>query len=149
MTNIAAQQKYTGYALSAKIREPAPLNLKPVASPSYRLGMMELSRIRRASTRKIDVVIMNTGAETWPANGTFQPGKYVNLSYRWFNNKDQVVLEGDRFLFHEPMQSNDQANIPIFLKAPNRPGEYKLIIGPVQEDVSWFPSQSGYKIEVY
>lgn len=150
ISNISEHKLYTGYAVLLATRLVAPLQLKPLTSPSYRIGNLGLPpRMRRATSQRLDVMVKNTGTETWPANGTSQPGMLVHLAYRWFNKINQVVLEGDRALFSEPMQANDETIVSILLKSPVNPGKYKLVIGPVQEGVAWFPSEIGNEIDVF
>jgi hypothetical protein len=83
-------------------------------------------------------LIVNTGKETWPANGSHNPGMFVHLAYVWINEYGQIGLEGGRAGFPETMQPNDIAKVSILIKTPMRPGKYKLVISPVQEGVRWF-----------
>jgi len=71
------------------------------------------------------------------------------LAYRWFDQNNQMVLEGDRTPFPEPMYPRDLAKIAFFLKVPKPPGKYKLVISPVQENVRWFVGGDEIEIEVY
>ena len=149
--SVSGSMRYTGYAAMLVTREPVLLTeLKPVNTPTYRLGTLNMPvRMKSGTIRKLDVLVQNTGAETWPADGTLHTGMFVNLSYRWFDRNNQVVLEGDRAPFPEPMRSKDLAKVSISLKTPVQPGKYKLVISPVQEGGLWFISVDGREIEVY
>ncbi|PPD51123.1 MAG: hypothetical protein CTY13_00155 [Methylobacter sp.] len=147
LSSISENMRYTGYAAMLVHRLAAPIQLAPLKSPSYRIEPVGLpSRMQAGITKKLDVLIENTGRETWPANGTSSPGMFVHLSYVWTNENGQVALEGNRSTFPEPMQPNDKAKISVFIKTPNQPGKYKLVISPVQEGVSWFYSKNATDI---
>ena len=144
VSGVSGSKRYTGYAAMLVTRLAAPIQLAQLNSPSYRVGPLSLpSRMRAGMTQKRDVLIENTGKETWPANGTFSPGVFVHLAYVWINGNGQVALEGDRATFPEPMQPNDKAKVSILLKTPTHPGKYKLVISPVQEGVRWFYPDNG------
>ena len=138
-SKISANMRYTGYAALLVNRMIAPIQLVPLKSPSYRIGPLMLpSPMRAGITQKLDVLIENTGEETWPTNGALGSGMFVNLAYVWINENGQVALEGGRASFSEPMQPNDKAKVSVILKTPVKTGKYKLVISPVQEGVRWF-----------
>lgn len=148
---VSDNMRYAGYAAMLVTRGAVPITeALPLETPAYRLGAVNVpARMKSGTTRKLDVLVQNTGTETWPADGILRPGMFVNLAYRWFDQNNQMVLEGDRAPFPEPMQPNDLAKVSIILKVPMLPGKYKLTIGPVQEGVSWFAGIDEKEIEVY
>jgi hypothetical protein len=150
-SRIFENMRYTGYTAMLVTRPVASIRLTPVKSPSYRIGPLELPRRKRAgSEQKLDILIENTGTEIWPASGTLRPGIFVNLAYRWFDQNNRVVLDGNRAPFPESMQPNDRAKVSIILKTPKKRGKYKLVISPVQEGVRWFSDDAaGIEIEVF
>ncbi len=97
--------------------------------------------------------IVNTGEETWPADGTVDKPMLVNLAYVWVHEDGKVALEGNRASFQEPIKKNDVAKVSILIKTPDQPGKYKLIISPVQEGNRWFysgnSSNIGKEIDIY
>lgn len=146
-SEISGSRLYTGYAAMLVTRKVAPVQLAPLIYPSYRVDYLSLPvRMRVGTARKLDVSIENTGQETWPANGTLSPGRFVHLSYIWINKKDKVALEGDRSAFLESIQPNDKTRVSIFLKTPKKPGKYKLVVSPVQEGVRWFYTNNGMDV---
>ena len=148
-SRISRSMRYTGYAAMVVTRLAAPTQLIPLQAPSYRIGPLELpSRMQAGTTWKLDVLIENTGAEIWPANGTLGPGMLVHLAYRWFDESNQVALEGNRAALPEPMHPNDIAEVSMLLKIPMQPGKYKLVISPVQEGVRWFSADDGAAKEI-
>lgn len=154
-TECAAQvsnnMRYVGYSAMLLTRAAVPVTeVLPLERPAYRLGTLNLSaRMKSGTTMALNVLVQNTGPETWPADGTLRPGMFVNLAYRWFDQNNKIVLEGDRAPFPEPMRLSDLAKVSIFLKVPVSPGKYKLVIGPVQEGVRWFTGLDEREIEVY
>ena len=148
---VADNMRYTGYAAMERTRDQVSVTeAMPLGSTAYRLGPLNLQvSMKSATTRKVEVWVQNTGTETWPADGTLHSGMYVNLSYRWYDQNNQLVLEGHRSPFPEPMRPKDQAIVSISLKTPVVPGKYKLVIGPVQEGVQWFAGFSEREIDVY
>ena len=142
-SNISAGTRYVGYTAKLLTRLAAPVALTPLRAPSFRVGPLLLpERLRAGLTRRIEVMVENSGKEIWPGNGTLSSGIFVYFAYVWLNENGQVALEGDRSAFPEPMQPNDIARIPVLLKTPVQPGKYKLILSPVQENVRWFYANS-------
>ena len=142
-SNVSAGMRYVGYTVKLVNRLAAPVELTPLKSPSYRVGPILIpERLQVGFTQRIDVLVENSGKEVWPANGTLSTGMFVYFAYVWLNENGQVVLEGDRSAFPEPMQPGDMAKVTVFLKTPAQPGKYKLILSPVQENVRWFYTDS-------
>jgi hypothetical protein len=150
-SNVADNMRYTGYAVMERTRgQVSVTEAKPLVSPAYRLDALNLQvSMKSSTTRKLDVLVQNTGTETWPADGSLHSGMLVHMAYRWFDQNNQLVLEGERSPFPEPMRPKDQAIVSINLKTPVVPGKYKLVIGPVQEGVQWFAGFSEREIDVY
>jgi hypothetical protein len=125
--------------------------VEALKSPGYRIGPLKISaRLPAGCSQKFEVLIENTGLETWPAIGRLgQEGMYVNLAYRWFDKSGRVVLDGNRSPFPEPIKPGDKVMVPLLVKTPPHPGKYKLVISPVQERVRWFEGGSNKIINVY
>jgi hypothetical protein len=148
---VSDNMRYSGYAAMLVTREVISVNRAlPLETPAYRLGALNIpARMKSGTTRKLNVLVQNTGTETWPADGTLRSCMFVHLAYRWFDQNNQMVLEGDRTPFPEPMRPNDMAMVAIILKTPELPGRYKLAIGPVQENVRWFSGPDQREVEAY
>jgi putative flippase GtrA len=151
-----SDMRYTGYAALLKTRLAAVnlTELPRVNFSSYRVGPLIIgSRVHAGTTFPRDVIITNTGDETWPADGTLNKLMLVNLAYVWVDEDGKVALEGSRASFQEPIQKSDVVKVSIVIKTPDRPGNYRLIISPVQEGNRWFYSGDlsniGKEIEVY
>jgi hypothetical protein len=152
VTNIERNRRYSGYSVFLVRRQRAG-NVPTVelGAPSYR-GSAELvpDRIGRSTSWPAVAWIENTGSETWPAHGRLEPGRYVHLAYRWFDDGGRVVLEGDRTPFPEPMQPGDKVKISLRIKSPRTPGTYRLVISPIQEGVRWFEGDGiGKTVDIY
>jgi hypothetical protein len=148
MSRAYGNMQYIGYVALLAKRHIAPIVLAPLKSPAFHLSPANLdSRMKAGKLHKVNISVSNTGTETWPASGAIRPGPYVHLAYRWFSESGQMVLEGERFPFPEPIQPNDETNVSLYVKTPKKPGRYKLAISPVQEGVRWF-SDIGQEIDV-
>lgn len=149
-TRRYAQRRLAGYTAMSMTRTPASPDLRRVESPAYNLTGVSLPlQLKKSRAVRLEVTVRNTGVETWPANGSLLPGPFVHLAYRWLNFDGDVVLEGNRFPFPEPIQPNDSVKVEIVLTTPRIPGNYSLQIRPVQEGLYWFPGPAERQIEVY
>jgi len=147
---LSANMRYSGYAAFVLDRHSIQSLPAKLHSPSYQIGPINLpTRIRAGITHQEEVLIENTGQEVWPSNATLSPGMFVNISYRWFNANNQMILEGNRTPLPEPIQPHDRVKVNFFLATPEKHGKYKLIISPVQEGVMWFPEIQSQEIEIY
>jgi putative flippase GtrA len=148
--------RYTGYAALLRTRLPAIIQpeLAPIHSSSYRIGPLMIgARVQTGTTFIRELMIVNTGDETWPADGTIDKTMGVNLAYVWLDADGKVVLEGNRSSFQEPIKKGDVAKVSILIKTPDQPGNYRLVISPVQEGNKWFYSGNlsniSKEIEIY
>lgn len=148
---VDANLRYVGYAAVLVTRASVPVSdAQPIKNPSYRIDTFKMpTRISAGAAMRLNVLIHNTGAEIWPADGTLRLDRFVNLSYRWFDLNGRVVLEGDRVPFPEAIRPGDMARFSIVIKVPTSPGKYKLAIGPVQEGVRWFAVDSNLEINIF
>jgi hypothetical protein len=137
IAEIHESSLYTGYAAMLVARPAATgVPTSPLDAPSYRIGPLQLpERLRAGTTQQVNVLVQNTGKQTWPSEG---PGNVVHLSYLWLDDKGTVALEGGRTVLPEPIQPKDAAEVPISVKVPSVRGEYTLVISPVQENITWF-----------
>jgi hypothetical protein len=152
LLNARASSCYSGYAAFLVVRLIETVPPEALKSPACRVEPLKISaRLPSGISQILDVIVENTGLETWPAVGRLSDAMYVNLAYRWFDVSGRVVLEGSRVPFPEPIKSGDKVKVALLIKTPSRPGKFKLVISPVQEGVQWFKDGSGegVKIDVY
>jgi hypothetical protein len=138
---VRGDRPYTGYEAALLTRSPITVSPLPLKNPTYELGPLQLpERMRMASERRVDVMVRNTGADVWPVDPASPGAPVVHLSYVWLTGSGSVALEGDRSVFGEPVRPGDVSEVSINVKAPDVPGQYTLIVSPVQEGVAWFYS---------
>jgi hypothetical protein len=162
VAKIESNRRYSGYAAflvrrqggyAARLvgQEPRIVPTVELASPSYRSSAVLVpDRMERSTSQLATAWIENTGAETWPADGRLQPGRYVHLAYRWFDTDGRMILEGDRAPFPEPVHPGDKVKMALRIKSPKTPGMYRLVISPIQEEVQWFERAGvGKTVDIY
>lgn len=93
-----------------------------------------------AANEKFDlpVRIENPGIETWTSVGSAP----VNVSYKWFQDKKILPIEGDRTPLPKPIDPKASADMILHIVAPNQAGKYELRVTLVQEGVAWFMTKS-------
>jgi Domain of unknown function (DUF4915) len=67
-----------------------------------------------------------------------KPPNPVYLSARWFSQDRSERFEGRRNGLSRAVLPGYSLNLSVALRAPSKPGQYKLRISPVQEWVAWF-----------
>lgn len=143
-TMIKAGRQPAGYVAFLKRREPVPPTSYDVRSSAYRVAPFPLpARLPRASETVLKVVVQNAGVNAWPADGSLGPLKLVNMAYVWLNANGGVSVEGQRSAFPEPIFPGEAATVYVTVKAPQAPGDYRLVLSPVQEGVKWFYLEPG------
>jgi hypothetical protein len=67
------------------------------------------------------------------------PPNPVHVSYQWRDPASgELRLEGMRTTLTKPLAPGETAEVTLRLLTPWQPGEYLLLITPVQELVAWF-----------
>lgn len=85
----------------------------------------------RQSTRRL--LIRNDGTATWPA------GDRVVVSYHWLDDRGEpVVWDGARTPLPQAVEPGGELSLEVRLRAPQRPGRYRLAWDMVHEGVAWF-----------
>ena len=105
--------------------------------------------------RQCTLRVKNNGKVTLSGIGGFfsDPGKYaIRLSYRWVEAASSVPLsefDDNRTALPVAVEPGDEITMRMDIKAPSRPGKYRLEIEAVQELVAWFKDKGcpGIKIE--
>jgi hypothetical protein len=64
------------------------------------------------------------------------PPNPVHISYRWSEHGE--VIEGDRSILPEALPPGVERTCPFSLRTPETPGDYRLVVTLVQEQVAWF-----------
>ena len=89
----------------------------------------------------VPVAVANKGRLVWDSSA--QPPLY--FSYHWLTSGgDRVVaFEGLRTPFDAPVRPGDVAALTAHVRAPQQPGEYRLVWDLVQEGRLWFSTEPG------
>ncbi len=92
-------------------------------------------------TRSVPITVINTGRLAWDSQAT----PPMLLSYHWLGaNGDRfVAFEGERTPFAEPVLPDAAAHVAVRVRAPRRPGRYRLEWDVVQEGRLWFRTRAG------
>ena len=87
-----------------------------------------------AAVALVPVVVTNTGAQTWAADGP----QAVHLSYHWVSAPGAtVVLEGFRTPLSAPVLPGGTLTTEMGIAAPAQAGDYLLECDLVREDLGW------------
>jgi hypothetical protein len=89
----------------------------------------------------VPIAVTNTGRLPWDSQAT----PPTLLSYHWLEAAgDRVVtFEGQRTPFAEPVLPDTTASLVVQVRAPRRPGRYRLEWDLVQEGRLWFSTEPG------
>jgi cell division septation protein DedD len=86
-----------------------------------------------------NVVIRNISKQTWPSRPNAKNRNQVNLSYRWKDQKGQVlVADGVRTPLPRNLAPGESVRLKMNIETPARPGRYVIEVTLVQEAVAWF-----------
>lgn len=95
-------------------------------------------------TLSADVAIRNISKQTWPSRPNAKNRNQVNLSYRWKDPKDRVlVADGLRTPLPQNLAPGESVRLKMKIEAPARPGRYLIEVTLVQEGVAWFDEKGG------
>jgi phosphoglycerol transferase MdoB-like AlkP superfamily enzyme len=84
-----------------------------------------------SATRRIE--LRNDGSLTWRADGGF------GVSYHWFGPGDEVLVwDGIRSAVSSSVAPGETVALELVIRAPQRPGWYRLQLDMVEEGVTWF-----------
>ena len=82
----------------------------------------------------LPVTVKNASADTFPA------GENVfGLSYHLLSSSDRVLVhDNGRTWLTDPLRAGEEKTFELFVRAPLKPGPYRIEIDLVWEDVMWF-----------
>jgi hypothetical protein len=91
-------------------------------------------------TLDVPVRVTNLGHEVWPAVGRAGGSLRVSMSYQWYDESGRRLeaRTADRSLLPRDLGPGETAELEVQVRAPERPGRYRLVLTPVQDDVAWF-----------
>jgi O-antigen ligase len=96
-------------------------------------------QLRTGGTITVPLVVTNTGRSTWDPAG---PSPF-RLAYHWIAAAEDVVVdwEGVRTEFPEPVEPGERVLLEARVRAPDEPGEYRLMWDVEHEDRLWFSTE--------
>ncbi|HVS00708.1 MAG TPA: glycosyltransferase family 39 protein [Thermoanaerobaculia bacterium] len=147
---IGRHAVYTGPGGARLVPVRAPL--VPLAQPRCRIVALHPppTVVSPGETLEIPVRLTNTGPESWSAAGG-PIGMYrVTFSYHWLDAKGtMLVFDGERTPLREDVGPGGPVDLEAKVVAPQAPpGEYRLVLAPVQELVAWFDQVGACKLEL-
>ncbi|MCJ7582296.1 MAG: class I SAM-dependent methyltransferase [Candidatus Aminicenantes bacterium] len=85
---------------------------------------------------KAEVGIKNRGFRIWSSTDKDRPDY---LSYHWLSKKEAVLIQdGERSPFPRPIGPNEECDVSLKIRMPDKPGRYLLAIDIVREKTTWF-----------
>lgn len=100
------------------------------------------ARLRAGQKETVVVRVKNTSDATWPAPDFVSPKYVVAVGNDWLDSSGKPVEERQymdgRYGVQRALAPGEEADLPLVVTAPARPGEYQLELDMVQEQVAWF-----------
>lgn len=97
-----------------------------------------------ATTRSLR--IRNTTSERVFATEGAAP---YHLSYHLFDARGRcIVFDGERSPFPVPLEPGAELTIPLAVRAPQEPGQFRLHVALVQETVRWFDDPPAVALDI-
>jgi hypothetical protein len=87
-------------------------------------------------TVKAEVRLRNHSFRIWTSTDIERPDY---ISYHWLSKKEEVLVhDGERSPLPHPIAPDEECDVSIHIKMPDRPGRYLLAIDLVRENTTWF-----------
>jgi hypothetical protein len=103
------------------------------------------AKMRTGEKVRLQVKIKNASDVFWWSRGGAVNDRQDNMYYlaagnRWLSAADNsLVTDMDgRYGISKDLKPGDEAEIPLLITAPGKPGDYILDVDLVQEQVAWF-----------
>ncbi|MGC3028678.1 hypothetical protein ACPUER_26670 [Burkholderia sp. DN3021] len=110
--------------------QTAPLAITEVG------GVRWVSRLLDRKLMLVEVKLTNRSSVAFsPTKGVGS----VKVGYQWLDEKTgKVVVDGARAMLSDQLQPGQSAVLTVPVEKPASPGDYRLVISPVQEGCAWF-----------
>lgn len=109
-----------------------PIALHPAAEIQYLPGT--LPKLQTGDSFQLPVILKNTSNFVWSTWGRHP----TNFSYQWFNSSGKLSREPLRTSLPKDLNPGGSTAIVANIQAPYVPGEYRLVLTMVQEEMFWF-----------
>ena len=116
----------------------------PLPASAFKASLTVLNapdKLRPGQKETLRVKIKNLSDTPWPAHGRSNDGYFqVNLGNLWLDAQGARITDNPYIRSGLPndMKPGDEAEVPLQITAPSKPGDYILQIDLVQEMVAWF-----------
>jgi len=101
------------------------------------------SKLVSSSMYSVNISVKNTGTDTWNKDCK-EP---VRISYHWKQGNETVIYDGLRSVIPYNINSGVTINTKVIIEAPDKEGNYTLVIDLVKEGVTWFEEQGARTFE--
>ena len=127
--------------------------LWPVTDPGAQAGRLELlehpSTLYATEQRtRIDVCVHNAGSATWPWGSDGLPE--VRVGSRWYDPEGrELLLEYQvHSVFAGPIAPGEADVVPVHVRVPEMPGQYRVEIDLIEQHVRWFEAAVSLEVAV-
>jgi len=87
-------------------------------------------------TIKAEVGLRNLSFRVWSSKDKDRPDY---LSYHWLSKKEAVIVQdGERSPIPRPLGPDEECDVSLQIKMPDKSGHYVLAIDLVRENTTWF-----------
>lgn len=126
-------------------KEESSITASPLPDTAFFVEFKESkipTTFKPGESRKVPITIINLGDVPWPHRPAPSGGYEVNLGHDWIDDKANMIM-GDRTHLPFDLLPGDQVTLEANVRAPEKPGKYKIKFQMVQERVAWFTDNKG------
>ena len=106
-----------------------------------------LERLPVGARHTVTITVENCGSVKWQCGPDAAP--LIQIGTRWFDDGGAEIVEHG---LHTPMPADllpgRSLDVPVHVRAPSRPGRYRLSVDLVHEHVRWFGGPIEWPVEV-
>jgi uncharacterized protein YfaS (alpha-2-macroglobulin family) len=95
-------------------------------------------------TLTVPVTVRNSTGTALASTGRYP----VDVSYKWFDGRNMLPIEGDRTLLPGPLQPNDQTTVNVKVTAPQSGSDLSVHFTLVQEGIAWFMQKGARTLDI-
>jgi hypothetical protein len=104
-----------------------------------------LARLPVRARHTVTVAVENRSGQMW-GHGS-QAAPLIQVGTRWLGEDGDLVEDGIHTPLPADLPSGDSLDVPVHVRAPSRPGRYRLSIDLVHEHVRWFGSALEWTVD--
>ncbi|HEY0077733.1 MAG TPA: hypothetical protein VGB73_03735 [Pyrinomonadaceae bacterium] len=140
-----------GAQVPEAVAQKAPRNSAlPDEAFRAQLSVADAPATMRAGEQSTIYVVLKNRSETiWP--GAQESWKYqLTIGNRWLDARDRALVTDldARTALVRDLPPGEEAELPLSISAPAKPGEYILELDAVQEGVAWFRDKGSQALEL-